>query len=80
MDKGIIGFLEGLPDGRRKAGRRHGQAFVLLLVLMGTMCGHHGYRSIGDFIARDGPAYCFISSPLKAVCQAFVQLGVPYRV
>jgi len=26
-----------------------------------------------------GPAYCFISSPLKAVCQAFVQLGVPIQ-
>lgn len=53
MKKGIIQFLEELPDTRRKAGRRHDQTFILLLVLMSTMSGYHGYRSIGDFISRN---------------------------
>lgn len=35
------------------AGQRHGQTLVLLLVLMSTMSGYHGYRAIGDFIARN---------------------------
>lgn len=53
MNKSIIEYLEELPDGRRTAGQRHDQTFVLLLVLMSTMSGYHGYRSIGDFIKRN---------------------------
>lgn len=53
MNKGIIPYLEDLPDGRRRAGQRHDQTFVLLLVLMSTMSGYHGYRAIGDFITRN---------------------------
>lgn len=46
-------YLEGLPDNRRKAGQRHEQPFVLMLVLMAMMSGYHGYRAIGDFIKRN---------------------------
>jgi len=53
MNKSIIEYLEELPDLRRRAGQRHDQTFILLLVLMGTMSGYHGYRSIGDFIKRN---------------------------
>jgi len=53
MNKSIISYLEELPDGRRRAGQRHDQTFILLLVLMSTMSGYHGYRSIGDFITRN---------------------------
>ena len=53
MNKGIIEYLEELPDTRRAAGQRHDQTFVLLLLLMGTMSGYHGYRAIGDFIKRN---------------------------
>lgn len=53
MKSGILEFLEALPDTRRKAGQRHEQGLILVLVLMGTMCGYHGYRSIGDFIKRN---------------------------
>jgi hypothetical protein len=53
MNKSIISYLEDLPDERRRAGQRHEQTFILLLVLMSTMSGYHGYRSIGDFITRN---------------------------
>lgn len=53
MSKSIMCYLKELPDGRRAAGRRHEQAFILLLVLMSTMSGYQGYRSIGDFITRN---------------------------
>lgn len=53
MSKSIISYLEELPDGRRRAGQRHDKTFILLLVLMSTMSGYHGYRAIGDFITRN---------------------------
>jgi hypothetical protein len=53
MSKTIIDYLEELPDTRRTAGQRHDQTFILLLVLMSTMSGYQGYRSIGDFIKRN---------------------------
>ena len=53
MNKSIIEYLRELPDGRRTAGQRHDQTFVLLLVLMSTMSGYYGYRGIGDFIKRN---------------------------
>ena len=53
MNKSIISYLEELPDERRRAGQRHDQTFMLLLVLMSTMSGYHGYRSTGDFITRN---------------------------
>ena len=51
--KSIVYFFDEIPDPRRKAGQRHDQSFVLLLVLMSTMCGFTGYRAIGDFIERN---------------------------
>ena len=53
MNKSILEFFRELPDVRRQAGMRHEQGFILLLVLMSTMCGYHGYRPIGDFISRN---------------------------
>jgi hypothetical protein len=53
MNKSIVPYLEELPDERRRAGQRHEQTVILLLVLMSTMSGYHGYRSIGDFITRN---------------------------
>jgi hypothetical protein len=53
MSKSILSYLAELPDARRRAGQRHDQTLVLLLVLMSTMSGYHGYRAIGDFITRN---------------------------
>jgi hypothetical protein len=51
--KSIVEFFDSIPDSRRGAGQRHEQSFVLLLVLMSTMSGYIGYRSIGDFIKKN---------------------------
>ena len=61
MKKNLIEFLSELPDERRKAGQRHDQTFIILLVVMSTMCNYHGYRAIGDFINRNEKdlLYCF---------------------
>ncbi len=65
MSKSIIEYLQELPDVRRKAGQRHDQTFILLLVLMSTMSGYHGYRSIGDFINRNSNELISCFQPYK---------------
>ena len=52
----LLEALEQIPDSREPSGRRHGLAFVLLLVMMAMMSGYHGYRAIGDFIIRNAEA------------------------
>jgi hypothetical protein len=51
--KSIVDYLHLIPDKRRRAGQRHDQTFVLLIVLMSVMSGYNGYRAIGDFIKRN---------------------------
>ncbi len=51
--KSIVYYFDQIPDLRRRAGQRHDQSFILLLVLMSTMSGQSGYRGIGDFIERN---------------------------
>ena len=53
MKGSIIDYLSNLTDKRRGAGRRHSQELILLIVLMALMSRYYGYRSIGDFIARN---------------------------
>lgn len=52
----LLETLAAVPDPRESSGRRHGLAFVLLLVIMAMMSGYHGYRAIGDFILRNARA------------------------
>lgn len=63
--KSIIDFFGNIPDSRRGAGQRHEQSLVLLLVLMSTMSGYLGYRSIGDFIKRNSEALLADLQPKK---------------
>jgi len=63
--KNIIDFFDNIPDSRRGAGQRHEQSLVLLLVLMSTMSGYLGYRSIGDFIKRNSEALLADLQPKK---------------
>ena len=51
--KSIISYFDEIPDPRRGAGQRHEQTLVLILLLMSTMSGYIGYRSVGDFIKRN---------------------------
>ncbi|MCP6761219.1 MAG: transposase family protein [Fischerella sp. CENA71] len=52
MTAGLIEELKKVRDFRTKKGQRHPLWFVLLLVIMGTMSGCLGYRSLGDFVKR----------------------------
>jgi len=49
----LLTLLGSLPDSRRGAGKRHDQAIVLLLIILGTMNGSLGYRALGDFLAAN---------------------------
>ena len=49
----LIKKLSEIKDPRRSEGRRHNLVFILLIVIMATMSGYHGYRAIGDFITRN---------------------------
>lgn len=71
MNRSILSYLASLPDRRRKAGQRHEQTFVLLLVLMSTMSGYHGYRSIGDFIKRNENELLTCFNPKKGRLPSF---------
>jgi hypothetical protein len=53
ITKSIIAYFNEIPDPRRGAGQRHEQTLILILLLMSTMSGYIGYRSIGDFIKRN---------------------------
>ncbi|BDA69427.1 hypothetical protein CAL7716_047420 [Calothrix sp. PCC 7716] len=52
MTASLIEELKKVRDFRTKQGQRHPLWLVLLLVIMGTMSGCCGYRSLGDFVAR----------------------------
>lgn len=41
-----------VKDKRRKQGRRHSLSDVLTIVIIGTMSGFYGYRSMEDFCQR----------------------------
>jgi hypothetical protein len=60
----LLTLLGSLPDRRRGAGKRHDQAIVLLLIILGTMNGSLGYRALGDFIAANAE-YFLAVLPLK---------------
>jgi hypothetical protein len=60
----LLSLLGSLPDRRRGAGKRHDQAIVLLLIILGTMNGSLGYRALGDFIAANAE-YFLAVLPLK---------------
>jgi len=48
----LIDYLKQVKDFREPKGIRHPLWLVLLLVIMGTMSGHLGYRACGDFVKR----------------------------
>lgn len=45
----LIESLKKVKDFRRSAGTRHPLWLVLLIVILGTMAGHQGYRAWGNF-------------------------------
>ncbi len=45
----LIDQLKQIPDYRKGKRRRHSLWLVLMLVLLGTLCGDRGYRPLADF-------------------------------
>jgi hypothetical protein len=41
--------LKQIPDYRKAQGKRHALWLVMMLVLLGTLCGYRGYRPWADF-------------------------------
>lgn len=52
MTASLITELKKVPDFRTQQGQRYPLWLVLLFVIMGTMSGCKGYRSLGDFVKR----------------------------
>lgn len=61
----IVAMFDALPDCRRGQGQRHHKTLILLITLMATMSGYHGYRAIGDFITRNREALLMHFKPHK---------------
>jgi len=49
MSSNILSYLSKIPDSRRKQGLRYPQDKMLALVLIGTLAGRVGFRSITRF-------------------------------
>lgn len=45
----LIAHLKQIPDYRKGKGKRHSLWLILMLVLLGTLCGYRGYRPLADF-------------------------------
>ena len=46
----ILDVFEGVPDYRRKQGRRHSLPLCLALFTLAVVAGNHGFLSIGDWL------------------------------
>lgn len=45
----LIEQLKQIPDYRKGKGKRHALWLVVMLILLGTLCGYRGYRPLADF-------------------------------
>lgn len=50
----LVERLTQIPDYRKGKGKRHTLWLVLMLVLLGTLCGYRGYRPLADFSRQHG--------------------------
>jgi len=50
MIEELLAQLNGLPDPRRRAGKRHPVGLVVLLAIMATVSGMSSYRAMGSFV------------------------------
>lgn len=63
--------LKTLKDPRRKAGQRHEQEFILLIVLFATMSNYLGYRAIGEFAEKHKEELIQLFKPKKKRVPSF---------
>lgn len=54
----LIEQLKQIPDYRKGRGKRHSLWLVLMLILLGTLCGYRGYRPLADFAQLHWQTLC----------------------
>lgn len=54
----LIAYLKHVPDYRKGKGKRHALWLVMMLVLLGTLCGYRGYRPLADFSQHHWQSLC----------------------
>lgn len=54
----LIDELKQIPDYRKSKGKRHDLWLVLLVVLLGSLCGYRGYRPLADFSHQHWQTLC----------------------
>lgn len=54
----LVAQLNGLPDARRGAGKRHPVGVVLVVAIMSVLSGMWSYRAMGDFVKANKEELC----------------------
>ena len=54
----LVEQLQQIPDYRKGKGKRHSLWLVMMLVLLGTLCGYRGYRPLADFSQQHWLTIC----------------------
>lgn len=54
----LIEQVKQFPDYRKGKGKRHALWLVMMLVLLGTLCGYRGYRPLADFSQQHWQSLC----------------------
>lgn len=54
----LVTDLKQIPDYRKGKGKRHALWLVLMLILLGTLCGYRGYRPLADFSQQHWQTLC----------------------
>lgn len=54
----LIELLQDIPEFRHLQGRMYELWFILLMMIVGGMCGYWGYRPLEEFCHRYGAEFC----------------------
>lgn len=54
----LVELLQAVPEFRHLRGKRHQLWFILLLMIVGAMCGYWGYRPLAEFTQLYGDQVC----------------------
>jgi len=61
----LIEKLNELKDNRRGQGKRHPLPMLIIIAIMASMSGYHGYRATGDFIKANRAELLEVFEPKK---------------
>lgn len=56
----LIEELKQIPDFRKARGKSHPLWVLLLLIILGTLAGYHGYRPLQTFVAEHHSSLCHL--------------------